>query len=442
MGAGQLTNSTRTNNALNLDVMEGKILRLNTQQDGDGGADDWVPNDNPFYNSLSITARDYVYSRGHRNPQGLTWGNLNGVIRLYSTEQSDKADDELNVIVSGGNYGWDNISGFCDDDVNSTKIGGNTSPDESADCSGTVQPVFTTFHNNTNFPSSYPPTGNTAGNTWATIASSSVAFYWQNTIPGWRGSVFITPLKDNRVYRLKFNSTGTAITGDTISYFRGDGNRIRKITVDPNGIQFYVARDAGTIMEYTYTGSMTLPLTLISFNGALEGNNTSLQWETTNEVNTLYFDIERSTDAINFTKVSTVNARGENNGASNYIFKDEGAANQPANILYYRLKMVDNDQRFKYSNIVAISLGGISGKIMLTPNPTSSLTVLSIKVSGNSAAKWNIVDNSGRVVMQSNIQLKAGVNTATLDISKLAAGIYFVNVKGANINERLKLQKF
>ena len=50
MGAGQFNNASRTNNAQALDVLEGKILRLNTESDGDAGADAWVPNDNPFYN--------------------------------------------------------------------------------------------------------------------------------------------------------------------------------------------------------------------------------------------------------------------------------------------------------------------------------------------------------------------------------------------------------
>ena len=81
-------------------------------------------------------------------------------------------------------------------------------------------------------------------------------------IPGWPGSLLVSPLKKNFVYRIKLNAAGDGITGDTISYFRGDGNRVRRITVAPNGINFYVARDvgatsnAGAIMEYTYTGPL------------------------------------------------------------------------------------------------------------------------------------------------------------------------------------------
>src|SRR6476620_11611449 len=114
MGAGQFLNTTRTENAQNVDVMEGKVLRINTEDDGDAGLDAWVPNDNPFYTSGSITPRDYVYSMGHRNAQGLAWGTASGVDRLYSSEQQDRSDDEINIIEAGKNYGWDKVTGFCD----------------------------------------------------------------------------------------------------------------------------------------------------------------------------------------------------------------------------------------------------------------------------------------------------------------------------------------
>lgn len=72
----------------------GKILRLNL----DGS----IPNDNPFPNS-------YIYSYGHRNPQGLTW-STEGV--LYASEHGNNANDEINRIERGRNYGWPIIEGF------------------------------------------------------------------------------------------------------------------------------------------------------------------------------------------------------------------------------------------------------------------------------------------------------------------------------------------
>ena len=264
MGAGQFLNTTRTENAQNVNIMEGKVLRLNTEIDGDGGQDNWVPNDNPFYSAPLITPQDYVFSLGHRNAQGLVWGNVNGTNFLYSSEQMDRTDDEINIIEPGKNYGWDQVSGYCDDNVNGYRIGQNNSADEQVFCNANLaankEPIFTMFTATAaQMPALMAETNNAL---WPTIACSSIEFYGSNIIPGWNKSLLITPLKKNMIYRVKLNTAGDGVIGDTISYFRGDGDRIRRITAAPDGFKFYVARDlsaslnGGTIMEYTYTGPL------------------------------------------------------------------------------------------------------------------------------------------------------------------------------------------
>jgi len=79
--------------AQNLSTLEGKILRLHL--------DGTIPDDNPFPNS-------YVYSFGHRNPQGLTWTSDG---KMYASEHGNSANDEINIIQKGQNYGWPIIEG-------------------------------------------------------------------------------------------------------------------------------------------------------------------------------------------------------------------------------------------------------------------------------------------------------------------------------------------
>jgi len=74
--------------AQNINSTGGKILRINK--------DGTVPSDNPFGN--------YVYSYGHRDPQGITWNPLTR--EMYSSEHGATRNDEINIIVKGGNYGW------------------------------------------------------------------------------------------------------------------------------------------------------------------------------------------------------------------------------------------------------------------------------------------------------------------------------------------------
>ncbi|MFC4403864.1 PQQ-dependent sugar dehydrogenase [Gracilibacillus xinjiangensis] len=81
------------NIAQEIESLGGKILRMNL----DGS----VPGDNPFEGS-------YVYSYGHRNPQGITWS---GDGTLYASEHGNRANDEINLIEAGQNYGWPVIEG-------------------------------------------------------------------------------------------------------------------------------------------------------------------------------------------------------------------------------------------------------------------------------------------------------------------------------------------
>lgn len=441
MGAGQFANSSRTENAQNVDKLEGKVLRLNTENDGDAGQDGWIPNDNPFYTAGAVSPRDYVFSMGHRNPQGLVWGKVAGVNRLYSSEQSDRADDEINIIAGGNNYGWDKVSGECDGDVNGFQIGQTTIVDEAVtNCAGTTQPIFTTFHHNTTWPSSYPADGSGNAN-WPTIAASSIEFYGKNVIPGWPGSILVTPLKDNQIYRMKLNATGTDVTGAAIPYFVGEGNRNRRIISDPTGLKFYVMRDnAPYIQEYTYTG-ITLPVRLLYFRGVLQDNVAELEWSTSSETNSSHFVVERSLDGAIYSEIGTVKSTGNSGENTNYTYSDINAITQQGNTIYYRLRMVDIDGSSKYSDVVTISLNDKSDKISVLPNPTSNFSKVIINAINGGKASWKVTDNLGIVVMQNTLQLKPGANTLPLDLSRLAAGMYYLNVSGPAINQKVKLQK-
>ena len=80
----------------------------------DGAYSPWIPNDNPFTNSVSGKV-NAVYSYGHRNAQGLVWANVGAQYILYNSEHGDKSDDEVNIISAGRNYGWPKVAGMCDD---------------------------------------------------------------------------------------------------------------------------------------------------------------------------------------------------------------------------------------------------------------------------------------------------------------------------------------
>ena len=176
MGAGQYDNATRTQNAQNTSIYEGKILRLNTEPDGLGS---WLPTDNPFSNA--------VFSFGHRNAQGLVWGNVNGTDILYNDEHGPYSDDEINIIERGRNFGWPNVIGWCDGNYNGRTTGNYTIVDEIANCVtlNVKEPLRSLF------PSTNPPTDATSNSTWPTVAPSGCDFYGSTAISGWQNSLLL-----------------------------------------------------------------------------------------------------------------------------------------------------------------------------------------------------------------------------------------------------------
>lgn len=194
---------------------------------------------------------------------------------------------------------------------------------------------------------------------------------------------------------------------------------------------------------YFGTANVVLPLDLITFTGSLQSNATTLlKWQTENEVNTSHFEIERSSDGNSFNKIGTVNAAGNNTSILDYSFTDINAANQQSLVLYYRLKMVDINGAFKYSNVITISLADITGRITVMPNPVNNETRVSFVAAEDGRINYKIIDNAGRTVLQNSLPVRKGVmNVITVDMSRMGSGMYYLNVNGAGMNNSTKLQK-
>ncbi|MGL4630484.1 MAG: PQQ-dependent sugar dehydrogenase [Leadbetterella sp.] len=259
MGAGQFDNSGRDNNSQNLNSLEGKILRFNSELVNGS----WIPNSNPYSTN---GAKNAIFSLGHRNAQGLVWGNVYGEKYLYSSEHGPYSDDEINIIQSAKNYGWPLVVGYADGNYNGRTVGGNTISNEQTNGTniGHKGPIHSLF------ASISPPSQDDNYMTWPSVAPSGMDFYgYKDGIPGWNYSLLIAQLKKGAVCRLKLSDDGKTITSDTIQYFRGKG-RFRDVAVSSDGLKIYVACDSsgqtsgptgdvvnspsnpGSILEFTY----------------------------------------------------------------------------------------------------------------------------------------------------------------------------------------------
>jgi hypothetical protein len=165
--------------------------------------------------------------------------------------------------------------------------------------------------------------------------------------------------------------------------------------------------------------SSPLPLNLISFKGAVETNNVSLYWQTTDEKNTSAFKIERSFDARHFKMIGHV----ESGTFGNHKYSFLDTTNPLSAISYYRLKMIDLDGSYTYSRIVSFK-AIFTNTLAAYPNPLSITQVLTLETTTPGEA--TLFDLTGRAVKR--FDLKAGKNTVNLP--KLTPGIYLIRTDG------------
>lgn len=251
----------------------------------------------------------------------------------------------------------------------------------------------------------------------------------------------ITSISDLKVLK-NSDACGAAITAAT-TLLTPTNTVLADLQQGANGYVLQV--NVSSFSSFYFAASnVTLPLDLLTFTGALQSNNTTLlKWKTENEINASHFVIERSGDGNNYTGIGSVTAVGNSINVSNYTFTDNDVANQPSLIVYYRLKIVDINGSFKYSNIVPISLGDITGRVTVMPNPVTNEARVTITAPENGILHYKITDNAGRTVLQQTIQVRKGaINTIPINMSGLSTGMYYLNVTGAGIyNQNLKLQK-
>src|SRR5690606_5824049 len=138
-----------------------------------------------------------------------------------------------------------------------------------------------------------------------------------------------------------------------------------------------------------------LPLQLITFKGEWKNNAALLQWETVNENNTAEFVVERSLDGSNYSPTGSVNANGNTTTNIKYSFTDHNAASQPAAMIFYRLKLVDQDGKFSYSKSISIDLKNVLD-IVLFPNPVKDKLNIRIKNREERTITLEISDMQGR----------------------------------------------
>ena len=178
-----------------------------------------------------------------------------------------------------------------------------------------------------------------------------------------------------------------------------------------------------------------LPIELLGFVAKLKDENVLLNWETATEINNDYFVLEKSADGINFIEFTQQPGAGNSHTIRNYSFIDKNPFN---GVSYYRLKQVDFNGKFSYSEIESVTRKETLS-IGLYPNPMHNYLTLSTNFDAEKEVSILIFSVTGKLIDQQKVIMIKGTTTFLINTTQLPLGTYFVKV--ISDNELIKVKK-
>ncbi|MBL4658134.1 MAG: T9SS type A sorting domain-containing protein [Flavobacteriales bacterium] len=173
------------------------------------------------------------------------------------------------------------------------------------------------------------------------------------------------------------------------------------------------------------TSSNPLPIELQYFDAILLNNQTvSVEWTTVVELNNDFFTVERSATGVDFKALASIPGAGNSNGLLNYNLPD---LTPLTGVSYYRLKQTDYDGSYTYSQTVAVNLEGIN-LINIYPVPAVDNMMAIVLSAFETGISFQILDLTGRKVVNVDFVVQEGLNEISLDVSSLASGNYMLSL--------------
>jgi glucose/arabinose dehydrogenase len=384
------------NNGQSITTFLGKILRIdvdNPQPPLNYG----IPTTNPFIDSTNVNIKKEIYAWGLRNPWRFSFDFTTGW--LWAADVGQGNWEEVDIIENGGNYGWRCYEG------NHTY---NTSG-----CNGVYKSPIWEYSHSLGF----------------SITGGYV--YRGQNVPELTGKYIVGDYVSARVWAIDYDgvnpATSTQITTapGSIPSFGQDENK-----------ELYLISFNGKIYRFVPT---VVPVELISFSAVIVENGIKLNWFTATETNNAGFAIERSLDGTNYSEIFFVGGNGTTTNRNVYTYLDKTAI---AGINYYRLKQIDFDGSYEYSQVAIVNLG-MPDKFILDqnyPNPFNPTTRISFYVPQNSFVTLKIYDLLGTEISTLvNEDRVAGYHKIEFDATQLSSGIYFYKLSAGNFSDMKKM---
>lgn len=176
------------------------------------------------------------------------------------------------------------------------------------------------------------------------------------------------------------------------------------------------------------TPGNALPVILTGFAVELNSNNTTTQtWKTMQEINFSHFNVERSQDGNSWNTIGTVQAKGNSATETDYSFTDQ---NPSAGVNYYRLKVIDLDGRYEYSEIKVLRNAQVN-TISFFPNPARDYVNVALGEASGTQVTVRLINLAG-MVLQERKAVAGNGTTISLPLQQCASGMYILSVSTAD----------
>lgn len=172
-----------------------------------------------------------------------------------------------------------------------------------------------------------------------------------------------------------------------------------------------------------------LPVELLTFEAEAQSDHVAITWLTQTERNSSYFEVERSRDGEHFAPIGSVEAAGVSLSRIDYSLLDQDPLEGRA---YYRLRQVDRDGTFSFSNVVTVQYQSTIARLMIHPNPAEESIMVAFDGSELGALEVEILDGAGRRVRLARVQLQGGISSLPLNVMDLDSGSYLVQIRSVD----------
>ena len=247
---------------------------------------------------------------------------------------------------------------------------------------------------------------------------------------------------------INVTATNTTFSSSTYSIFNKDANTVQLTncgnptvsgSVNKVNTTSPTAYTAPAVPGFTGTcaSGITLPVVLTSFTSQCLNGGVQLKWQTETEINNDYFVIEKAGQNLFFEPIGEVDGAGNSSIVVNYNFTDD---EYNESIVYYRLKQVDYNGEFTYSEITSSECAvNQEGELLIYPNPASNEITLSLGRSNDVELNGQIVSVLGKNVMNFSF---SNYEKLRLSIENLSRGLYNVSIYSVRTGEMVSTTKF